>query len=63
LSKLVPSSSGLLWSNRWSYGEMLMAGEAAKIRIGKQGAQNGTFIAGIFGVAGDRKHRSSKLDR
>jgi len=29
-----------------------VAGEAAKIRIGKQGTQNGTFIAGIFGVAG-----------
>src|SRR5207248_3378672 len=27
-----------------------VAGEAAKIRIGKQGTQNGTFIAGIFGV-------------
>ena len=28
-----------------------MAGEANKIRIGRQGTQNGTFIAGIFGVA------------
>ena len=28
-----------------------MAGEAAKIRIGKQGTQNGTFIAGIYGIA------------
>jgi hypothetical protein len=28
-----------------------VAGEANKIRIGKQGTQNGTFIAGIFGVA------------
>jgi hypothetical protein len=27
-----------------------VAGESAKIRIGKQGTQNGTFIAGIFGV-------------
>jgi hypothetical protein len=27
-----------------------VAGEAGKIRIGKQGTQNGTFIAGIFGV-------------
>src|SRR5207237_8490737 len=26
------------------------AGESGKIRIGKQGTQNGTFIAGIFGV-------------
>ena len=29
-----------------------MAADAAKIRIGKQGTQNGTFIAGVFGVAG-----------
>jgi hypothetical protein len=28
-----------------------MAGEADKIRIGKAGTQNGTFIAGIHGVA------------
>src|SRR5207244_12069655 len=28
-----------------------VAGESNKIRIGKQGTQNGTFIAGIFGVA------------
>ena len=28
-----------------------VAGESSKIRIGKQGTQNGTFIAGIFGVA------------
>src|SRR5437016_14606147 len=27
------------------------AGESGKIRIGKQGTQNGTFIAGISGVA------------
>src|SRR5207248_9612613 len=27
-----------------------VAGEAGKIRIGKQGTQNGTFIAGIAGV-------------
>ena len=27
------------------------AGEAAKIRIGKQGTQNGTFIAGIYNIA------------
>ena len=26
-----------------------LAGESGKIRIGKQGAQNGTFIAGISG--------------
>src|SRR5207253_2479901 len=28
-----------------------VAGESGKIRIGKQGTQNGTFIAGISGVA------------
>ena len=28
-----------------------MAGDANKIRIGKQGTQNGTFIAGISGVS------------
>src|SRR6202040_2573925 len=28
-----------------------LAGESNKIRIGKQGTQNGTFIAGISGVA------------
>src|SRR5206468_1845473 len=27
------------------------ASDSGKIRIGKQGTQNGTFIAGIFGVA------------
>jgi hypothetical protein len=28
-----------------------LAGEAAKIRVGKQGTQHGTFIAGIYGIA------------
>src|SRR4029077_19725359 len=37
-------------SNNIDIGAPGVAGEAAKIRIGKQGTQNGTFIAGIFGV-------------
>jgi hypothetical protein len=37
-------------SNNIDIGNAGVAGEAAKIRIGKQGTQNGTFIAGIFGV-------------
>jgi len=37
-------------SNNIEIGNVGVAGEAAKIRIGKQGTQNGTFIAGIFGV-------------
>ena len=32
-------------------GVLGMAGESHKIRIGKQGTQNGTFIAGIYNVA------------
>ena len=32
-------------------GVLGMAGESNKIRIGKQGTQNGTFIAGIYNVA------------
>ena len=36
--------------NNIDIGALGVAGEAAKIRIGKQGTQNGTFIAGIFGV-------------
>ena len=39
-------------SNNIDIGNSGVAGDAAKIRIGKQGTQNGTFIAGIFGVAG-----------
>ena len=31
-------------------GNVGVAGEANKIRIGKEGTQNGTFIAGIYGV-------------
>ena len=34
-----------------------MAGEANKIRIGRQGMQNGTFIAGISGVDGEVEAR------
>jgi len=37
-------------SNNIDIGALGVAGEANKIRIGKQGTQNGTFIAGIFGV-------------
>ena len=37
-------------SNNIDIGNVGLAGEANKIRIGKQGTQNGTFIAGIFGV-------------
>ena len=33
-----------------------MAGESSKIRIGRQGTHNGTFIAGISGVAGTGSH-------
>jgi len=40
-----------------------VAGEAAKIRIGKQGSQNGTFIAGIFGVTMTGSSVLSKLKR
>src|SRR5439155_22803158 len=39
-------------SNNIDIGAPGVAGESNKIRIGKQGTQNGTFIAGIFGVAG-----------
>src|SRR5437773_5837532 len=38
-------------SNDIDIGSPGVAGEANKIRIGKQGTQNGTFIAGISGVA------------
>jgi len=38
-------------SNNIDIGALGVAGEAAKIRIGKQGTHNGTFIAGISGVS------------
>ncbi len=38
-------------SNNIDIGALGAAGEANKIRVGRQGTQNGTFIAGIFGVA------------
>ena len=38
-------------SNNIDIGNKGVAGEAAKIRIGTKGTQNGTFIAGISGVA------------
>ena len=37
-------------NNNIDIGAPGVAGEAGKIHIGKQGTQNGTFIAGIFGV-------------
>jgi hypothetical protein len=37
-------------SNNIEIGNVGVAGDAAKIRIGKVGTQNGTFIAGIYGV-------------
>jgi Chaperone of endosialidase len=37
--------------NNIDIGALGVAGESNKIRIGKQGTQNGTFIAGISGVA------------
>src|SRR5207244_13392620 len=38
-------------SNNIDIGNAGVAGESGKIRIGKQGTQNSTFIAGISGVA------------
>src|SRR5262249_36508851 len=38
-------------NNNIDIGAPGLAGESGKIRIGKQGTQNGTFIAGISGVA------------
>jgi predicted ribosome quality control (RQC) complex YloA/Tae2 family protein len=38
-------------SNNINIGNNGVAGDAAKIRIGKQGTQNGTFIAGIYNVS------------
>ena len=37
-------------SNNIDIGNAGVAGEANKIRIGRQGTHNGTFIAGISGV-------------
>jgi hypothetical protein len=37
-------------SNNIDIGNLGVAGDANKIRIGKQGTQNATFIAGIFGA-------------
>ena len=37
-------------SNNIDIGALGVAGDSGKIRIGKQGTQNATFIAGIFGV-------------
>jgi len=38
-------------SNNIDIGHAGVAGESAKIRIGTQGTQNGTFIAGIYNVS------------
>ena len=40
----------LTGSNNIDIGAAGAAGESGKIRIDKQGTQNGTFIAGIFNV-------------
>ena len=37
-------------SNNIHIGNLGVAGESGKIRIGKQGTQNGTFIAGIYNM-------------
>ena len=50
-------------SNNIDIGAPGVAGDSNKIRIGKQGTQNGTFIAGIFGVSDDWQSGSSKLNR
>jgi hypothetical protein len=43
-------------SNNIDIGNPAVAGESNKIRIGRQGTHNGTFIAGIAGVAGTGNH-------
>jgi len=43
-------------SNNIDIGNAGVAAESGKIRIGKQGTHNGTFIAGISGVAGTGPH-------
>ena len=43
-------------SNNIDIGNSGVAGESSKIRIGRQGTHNGTFIAGISGVAGTGSH-------
>ena len=48
----------LTGSNNIDIGATGLAGESAKIRIGKQGIQNGTFIAGIFNVPVTGSHSS-----
>jgi hypothetical protein len=51
----VGSSAGMnltTGNNNIDIGAPGVAAESAKIHIGKQGTQNGTFIAGIYGVAG-----------
>ena len=43
-------------ANNIDIGNAGVAGESNKIRIGRQGMHNGTFIAGISGVAGTGNH-------
>ena len=43
-------------SNNIDIGSPGVAGESSKIHIGRQGTHNGTFIAGISGVAGTGSH-------
>jgi hypothetical protein len=43
-------------NNNIDIGNAGVAGESNKIRIGRQGTHNGTFIAGISGVAGTGNH-------
>src|SRR5215510_13140403 len=43
-------------NNNIDIGNAGVAGESKKIRIGRQGTHNGTFIAGIAGVTGTGNH-------
>jgi len=44
------AGSNLTGSNNIDIGNLGVAGESGKIRIGKQGTQNATFIAGIYNM-------------
>ena len=45
------AGSAVTGSNSIDIGNTGVAGESAKIRIGKQGTQNGSFIAGIYNIS------------
>jgi uncharacterized coiled-coil protein SlyX len=45
------AGSAVTGSNNIDIGNAGVAGESAKIRIGKQGTQNGAFIAGIYNIS------------